>query len=78
MKFEKLKKLRTNEHFRFSEGVNFSDIEQTKVGFEPSTDVRLLACIEIEVDDAKLLRPLLHQGEQAGRDDMDAGEGEPQ
>ena len=71
----KLKKLRTNELFRLTERVELSDIEQTEVGLETSADICLLASIEIEVDNAELVGPLCHQGEETRREDMDAGEG---
>ena len=61
----KLKKLRTNELFRLTERVELSDIEQTQVGVDNAPNVRLMASIEIEIDDAKLIWPFGHQWEQS-------------
>ena len=72
---EKLKKLRTNEFLSLNERIEFADIKQAEVGLEITSYICLLTGIEIEVDNAELVGPLCHQGEETRREDMDAGEG---
>ena len=72
---EKLKKLRTNEFLSLNERIEFADIKQAEVGLEITSYICLLTGIEIEVDNAELIGPLCHQGEETRREDTDAGEG---
>ena len=52
--------------------IQFSDIEDIEVGLNQSDDVRTMAHGEVEVDDAEAVGEAIHEGEQTGREAMDA------
>ena len=52
--------------------VQFSDIEDIEVIFNESDNVRTMADGEVEVDDAEAVGEAVHEGEQTGREAMDA------
>ena len=52
--------------------IQFSDIKDIKVIFNESDNVRTMAHGEVEVDDAEAVGEAVHEGEQTGREAMDA------
>ena len=61
---------------RLIQAIELADVEETEVGLHETYDVGTMAHGEVEVNDAKLIGEAIHQGEQTGREAMDATERE--
>ena len=61
---------------RFFQAIELADIKDIEVGLDQSDDVGTVAHGEVEVDDAEAVGEVVHQRKEAGREAVDAGEGE--
>ena len=58
--------------FRLFQGIQFSYIEDVEVVLNQSDNMRTMADGEVEVDDTEAVGEAVHEGEQTGREAMDA------